>query len=204
MTKEIGNIFEDYNKIEDNDNISTVDFIERHYSFLISYQTENITDIEDISVMFKNYFTALCDLGRFTTIISKRDEIKHFIEQLRDKSKLFNGCYIEVEYVFSEALTSNRNDYKRAIASLTDIQNIDPQSENIVINLRYAKLNLRRKIYTKIIIVGLIIAFVGLALRLACNKKIFWIIDTIGFGIFIMGYLIQYIDNYLTDKKPSH
>lgn len=203
MTKKIESIFEEYNKIGNEDLVSTIDFVDEHYSILINFKSDEVDVIEKISIIFKEYFICLNELGRFSAIINKRPEIKSFVENLNEESKCFKDCFVEIEYLFADALSSNGSEYKKAISVLTNIQTIDPKNENISFNLKYAKLNSRRKYYAKFTITGLIIAFIGLVPRLVSDDRIFIIIDLIGFGIFVLAYLTQNIDEYLTEKRPT-
>ncbi|MGE4287554.1 MAG: hypothetical protein AB7E36_02605 [Salinivirgaceae bacterium] len=203
MISKIESLFEDYKKIGNDDLVSTIDFVDEHYSLLINFKSDEVNIIEQISIIFKEYFICLNELGRFSVIIEKRPEIKSFVENLNKNSRCFKDCFVEIEYLFANALSSNGSEYKKAISVLTNIQTIDPKNENISFNLKYAKLNSRRKYYVKFIIGGLIIAFIGLVARLVNNNRVFLIIDLIGFGIFTLAYLTQNIDEYLTEKRPT-
>lgn len=203
MTKKIESIFEEYNKIGNEDLVSTIDFVDEHYSILINFKSDEVDVIEKISIIFKEYFICLNELGRYSMIIKKRPEIKSFVEKLNENSRCFKDCFVEIEYLFADALSSNGSEYKKAISVLTNIRTIKPENENISFDLKYAKLNLRRKYYKIFVIGGLIIAIIGLAPRLVSNDRIFLIIDLIGFGIFTLAYLAQNIDEYLTEKSPT-
>lgn len=80
---------------------------------------------------------------------------------------------------------------------------MEPENENILFDLTYAKLNLRKRYYTRFIIAGLTIAFIGIVLRFTGDNRLFYIIDSIGFAIFVLAYLIFNLDSYLTEKRPT-
>ena len=201
MTPSLDSIIEKFNN-SDNDRL-TVEIIDDNYDFLIDYKTDDLEEKVDISTILKQYFISLYNLGRYSDLIVKRDRVKAFIEHIRDKSDRYIDCYIEVEYLYAESLTAKGIRYRDAISSLEDIAELDPKNENLSVSLKFARLGMRKKVYSKIVILGLIIAFTGIAFRLIDDKLIYRRIDYVGFGIFILGYLIQYIDNYLTEKSPA-
>jgi hypothetical protein len=203
MITEINELFTNYDNIENDDLDSTVDLVNEYYSFLINFKSDNLAQIEKIALIFQEYFTCLSELGRYSMIIDKRSEIKSFIEKLDPQSRRFKFCFVEIEYLYADALASSGVEYKKAISSLSNIQKMDPENENISFDLNHAKLNLRRRFYSRFIIAGLAIAFIGLALRFTGDNRLFYIIDTTGFAIFVLAYLIFNLDGYLTEKRPT-
>lgn len=201
MITEINELFINYDNIENDDLHSTVDLVNKYYSFLINFKSEDLAQIEKIALIFQEYLTCLSELGRYRLIIEKRSEIKSFIEKLDPQSRRFKYCYVEVEYLYADALISSGVEYKKAISSLTNIHRMEP--ENILFDLTYAKLNLRKRYYTRFIIAGLTIAFIGIVLRFTGDNRLFYIIDSIGFAIFVLAYLIFNLDSYLTEKRPT-
>lgn len=205
LNKELYKIFESYNKIEDSDDIGRIDFVELHYKSLIDNETKVISDIEDISTIFKDYFVTLAELGHYSEVIKRREKVKEFVEQLNGKSKKYDRYLIEIEFVYAEALTSTQSKYKEAVQVLEKIQKLDPKNENIWISIKYAKLNNRRKLYFWIIITGLSIVFIGLILSIINDDWVLSQYELIGMGIFIFGVIMQYGDGYLTERKsPNH
>jgi len=203
MIIEVNELFINYDNIENDDLHSTVDLVNKYYSFLINFKSEDSAQIEKIALIFQEYLTCLSELGRYRLIIEKRSEIKSFIEKLDPQSRRFKYCYVEIEYLYADALTSSGVEYKKAISSLTNIHRMEPENENILFDLTYAKLNLRKRYYTRFIIAGLTIAFIGIVLRFTGDNRLFYIIDSIGFAIFVLAYLIFNLDSYLTEKRPT-
>jgi tetratricopeptide (TPR) repeat protein len=203
MITEINELFTNYDNIENNDLESTVDFVNKYFSFLINFKSDNLAQIEKIAFIFQEYFNCLSELGRYSMIINKRPDIISFIEKLDPQSRCFKYCYVEIEYLYADALTSSGVEYEKAISSLSNIQKMDPENENISFDLKYAKLNLRRRSYSRFIIAGLTIALIGIALRFTGDNRLFYIIDTTGFVIFVLAYLVQHLDSYMTEKRPT-
>lgn len=196
----IKEIIDKYDEIDIYDNKTTVDFINRYYDLLVNYKTEDISEIEDVSLLLRDLFSTLSIMGRFTELIEKRKDVKNFIGQLRGKSKLFYDYYLEVEYLYSEALTINRTEYKEAISVLEGLHNIDPQNENFIDNLKHARLYLRRKIYVKISMLGVLVVVAGLVMGYVDEGGLYNSLSDFGIGMIIIIYFIQLLDWKLTQK----
>ena len=197
---ELKEILDKYDNLESYDNETIVDFINQYYYELVNNKTENISEIEDISLLLRDLFSSLSLMGRFTELIEKRNDVKNFMEQLNGKSKLFNDYYLEVEYLYSEALTINRTNYKEAISTLKKLNRIDPENENFINNLKWARLNLRRRFYHGILILGISLALGSLILHIFYKTSILFYLKELGFGIFLLVYFIELIDFRLTNK----
>ena len=85
---------------------------------------------------------------------------------------------------------------------LTELHNIDPENENIIDGLKYARLNLRRNIYVKILIFGLLVAVLGLILSFV-ESDLHNYLFNLGIGITLIIYMVQLIDWKLIQKTQT-
>jgi len=198
----IKEIIEKYDEIDIYDNKTTVDFINQYYDKLIHYESEDISEIEEVSLLLRDLISTLSNMGHFTELIEKRQDVKSYLLKLKGNSKLFYDYYLELEYLYAEALTTNRTEYKEAISVLTELHNIDPENENIIDGLKYARLNLRRNIYVKILIFGLLVAVLGLILSFV-ESDLHNYLFNLGIGITLIIYMVQLIDWKLIQKTQT-
>ncbi len=115
---DINILFEEFNKIDDEDNVALIDFVEKHFDFLISLKTNDIEIVEDIATIFNDYFEALGICNHWTQINLKRKPIIDFLQQLKEKSSKFEKHFYDIEYIFAATQVDNGKNLKPAIKSL--------------------------------------------------------------------------------------
>jgi len=159
--------------------------------------------VEDVSEIFSIYYSCLCICNRWTDIIENRDRIINFVNKLKDKREDYNELYCDIDYVYSQALIEQGNDFKKAIEVLKKINELKPKDEDIIRSLRQTKYSRRTKVYKVLRTISLIIIFFSFVLRLLIdmNYNIMYIV--LPWIIFVGIYLIQYVDNYKSKNMPS-
>jgi len=202
-TIDIDELFEEFNKIDDSDNIALIDFVEKHFDFLINFKTDDINIIEDIASIFNDYYGTLGICNRWTQIELRRKPIIDFIKQLEGKSTKFGQHIYDIEYVFATTQTDSGKNLKAAIQSLKTINEMFPKDEDIVLELRKTKFFHRQKTYQRVFILGLIVVFGTMILRLIYDSKELEIMSLVTWAFFILLILIKQIDNYKSKKSPA-
>jgi len=193
----------DFDKIEESADIRTIEFVEKHFDFLISFDSSDIVKIEDVAEIFSIYYSCLGICNRWTEIISNRDKVIDFVNKLKDKRDDYNELYFNIEFVYSQALFEQGNELKKSIQVLKKLNELNPKDEDIILSLRQAKNSLRNKTYKVLIIISFAIIFCSLILRLIIDLKDYKIYSEISW-ILLVGVLItQYIDNYKSQKSPA-
>ena len=199
----IEQIQSEFDKVDESDDIGTIEFVEKYYDFLINYESTDIEKLEDISEIFSIYYSCLGICNRWTDIITNRDRVIDFVNKLKDKREDYNELYYNIEYVYSQALIEHGNDLKKAIQVLKKLHELNPKDEDIILSLRQTKYSLRNKTYKVLLIISLIIIFSSLILRLLIDLKDYKIYTEIPWILLIGIFLTQYIDNYKSQKIPS-
>ncbi|MCW3805479.1 hypothetical protein [Plebeiibacterium marinum] len=193
----------DFDKIEESDDIGTIEFVEKHFDFLISFDSSDIVEIEDVAEIFSIYYSCLGICNRWTEIISNRDKIVEFVNKLKGKREDYNELYFNIEFVYSQALLEQGNELKKTIQTLIKLNKLKPKDEDIILSLRRAKYALRSKTYKVLIIISFVIIFCSLLLRLIIDLKDFKIYTEILWIILVGVLLTQYVDNYKSNKSPA-
>ena len=81
----IDKLFEEFNKIDDEDNIALIDFVEKHFDLFINFKTDDIEIIEDIASIFNDYYGTLGICNHWTQIALKRKPIIDFYKPIKGK-----------------------------------------------------------------------------------------------------------------------
>ena len=202
-TIDIDNLFERFNEINDEDNVALIDFVEKHFDFLINFKTDDIEIVEDIASIFNDYYGTLGICNHWTQIELKRKPILDFVQQLKGKSLKYEKHLYDIEYVFATTQTDSGKNIKSAIKSLEKLNEQFPKDEDIILELRKAKFVLRQKTYQRIFILGLILVIGTFLLRLNYKIKELELISVVIWTFFILLILIQKIDNYKSNKSPA-
>ena len=201
--KKLDLVLKTYNEFGEKEDDYLIKFINEHYDFLINYDTHDIKPIEDIAYMFNDYYFSLGICNHWKQIIEKRKDMIGFVSQLESRSKKYDRLFRDIEYVYATTLMNDGNNYKQAITTLKMLQEKFPKDEAVKLDFSIAKLYLRNKIYNVLSILGLIIIFGTLILRLVMNMSNLEPYSNIGWGILLLTILIQYIDKYNSKKSTA-
>ncbi len=189
-------LFEEYNKIDNEDNAALINFVEKHFDFLINFKTDDVEVVEDIATIFNDYFEALGICNHWSQINLKRKPIIDFLQQLKGKSSKFERHLYDIEYIFAATQVNSGKNLKPAIKSLRKLNGQFPKDEDIIGELRKAKFIFRQKIYLKIFIFELILIFGTILLRLNNKSEELELISEVIWAFFILLIIIQWIDKY--------
>ncbi len=201
--KNLKEVLEQFDKIDEDEDVEIINFMEKHYDILINYNSEDIEIINEIADTLAIYFFALGECNYWTDIINKRKEIITFVEKLKGKREVYKEIYSDIEIVYCDALVEQGRNYRTAFNSLKELNKLSPRDESIILKMRRVNYLARFKQYK---IIGILIMIIGLGsmtLRLFVNTfQLKLVSDFFWFG-FVGIFLIQSIDSYISNKMPS-
>jgi hypothetical protein len=80
---------------------------------------------------------------------------------------------------------------------------LDPKNENVEFLLRDTSFMIRNQYYKTIIVIGLVIGLIGILFSFFKDDFIFHFMDTVGFSLFIIFFVIQFIDRKISVRMPN-
>ncbi|MCU4166765.1 hypothetical protein [Carboxylicivirga caseinilyticus] len=201
--KILSDIIDNLDNISEDDNEKFIEEIEKDYDFIIGYQTNEIEELENISNTLAEYYHSLGLCNQWSKIIDRRNEVQTIISKLKGKSEEYLECYTDVEFVYACTLLESGKKINDSISVFKELTDLLPNDEAIQLKLKIAKYNRRMKVYTILWITSLGFSFVFMIFRYFKGPTPYRFYSDIGWGMYILFFLLGFIDRYFTFKNAQ-